>query len=72
MGRLFRLLITFGPMLYSMYKKFAGGRQTNNNLPQQQQPQNNDYGQQQQRPTREGTQQADGKWKFDEGENPLG
>ena len=70
MGRLFRLLITFGPMLYSMYKKFAGGRQTNSNLPQQQQPQ--DYGQQNQQPTREGRQQADGKWKFDEGENPLG
>lgn len=66
MGRLFRLLITFGPMLYSMYKKFAGGRQANNNLPQQQHPQSNTQ------PTREGTKQSDGKWKFDEGENPLG
>ncbi len=66
MGRLFRLLITFGPMLYSMYKKFAGGRQANTNLPQQQQPRSNNQ------PTREGTKQADGKWKFDEGENPLG
>ncbi len=69
MGKLFRLLITFGPMLYSMYKKFAGGSKSSSNLPQQQQPQANT---QQGQAPREGQQQADGKWKFDEGQNPLG
>jgi len=69
MGRLFRLLIMFGPMLFRMYKKFAGGQQQQNtNLPQKQ----DDYSRQDNSRRMEGTQRKDGKWDFEEGQNPLG
>ena len=64
MGRFLRLLITFGPMIYSFVKKFMNKNQTNTNLPQSQNPQ---AGQQQQQ-----QQSKDGKWDFKEGNNPLG
>ena len=68
MGRLLKYLIMFGPMIWRMYKKFTGNRQTNNNLPQRQDnyPTNN-RGRQM-----EGQQRRDGKWEFEEGQNPLG
>ena len=70
MGRLLRYLIMFGPMLFKMYKKFTAGKQTNQNLPQQrqQQPPQSDY---EQRRT-SGTKSKEGKWDFEEGQNPLG
>jgi len=61
MGRLFRLLIMFGPMIYKFAKKFMNKNQANTNLPQSQNPQT---GRQQ--------QSKDGKWNFEEGNNPLG
>jgi len=63
MGRLFRLLIMFGPMIYKFAKKYMNKSQANTNLPQSQNPQ---AGKQQQQ------QSKDGKWEFKEGNNPLG
>lgn len=68
MGRLLRYLIMFGPMLFRMYKKFTAGRQTNNNLPQRQ----DDYSRQDNSKQMEGNKRDDGKWEFEEGQNPLG
>ena len=70
MGRLLRYLIMFGPMLFRMYKKFTANKQVSNqNLPQRQ----DDYTRNQNTSNRmEGKQKEDGKWEFDEGQNPLG